>query len=53
MAWRSAREARGQDNPIQTRVNRLSHGRESAAENWLWLEPAGAQVVFELAQVFG
>jgi len=53
MAWPSAREARGPVKPIQTAVNRGSHGQEYAARSGLWLEPAGAQVVFEVAKIFG
>ena len=43
----------GADNPIQPRAREASHGRERAAESGLLLEPGGAQVVFELAKVFG
>src|ERR1035437_8000448 len=53
MAWRSARKARGRDNLIQRRARKAKPGGERAAGSGLSLEPGGAQVVLQLAKVFG
>ena len=53
MAWRSAREARGRDKPIQTPVKRVATDGKTQPERALTKSRPRAQVVFELAKVFG
>src|ERR1035441_2746856 len=53
MAWRFARGARGRDNPIPPPARSDKPGRASAVWPFLFSEPPGAQVAFQLAKVFG